>query len=252
VTITLAPRLFGALLQCKFAEDDPWHAVVALHGCGGLFNTRGQPSARHADWGTRLAAMGFVVLFPDSFGSRGFGSQCTVGDRQVLPGRERVRDAVGARAWLQAQPYVDLASVSLLGWSNGGSSVLYAASRTAKSFANGPDFRKAVALYPGCATLMRRGYSSRLPLLVLVGQADNWTPAAPCQALAENARAMGDSVDIVTYPGAYHDFDHPNLPIRERAGLAFTADRSGRAFIGTNPAARRDTLVRVPAFLTKP
>jgi len=56
-------------------------------------------------------------------------------------------------------------------------------------------------------------------------------------------------VSIIIYPGAYHDFDHPDLPIHEIEALAFTANGNGRAHTGTNPAARQDALRRVPAFL---
>ncbi len=37
--------------------------------------------------------------------------------------------------------------------------------------------------------------------------------------------------------------------MRERRGLAFTANHNGLAHTGTNPAARADALRRVPAFL---
>src|SRR4051794_7349681 len=50
--------------------------VVALHGCGGLYDRNGALNARHADWAARLAQQGFLVLFPDSFGSRAAGPQC--------------------------------------------------------------------------------------------------------------------------------------------------------------------------------
>jgi dienelactone hydrolase len=63
------------------------------------------------------------------------------------------------------------------------------------------------------------------------------------------AKAAGELVDIVTYPGAYHDFDHPSLKVHTQDGLAFTASGTGVAHTGTNPAARADALVRVPAFL---
>ena len=226
----------------------PFPAVVALHGCGGL-GTKAEPvSPRHADWGQRLADLGYIVVMPDSFSSRGLGSQCTTKARTVRPGRERTRDAAGARLWLQALPDVDKSRVSLLGWSNGGSTVLYAASRTAPKFP-GPDFHKAVAFYPGCRLPAAADNVPRVPMLLLIGLADNWTPAAPCREFDAKARAAGGSVTLVTYDGAYHDFDHPNLPVRERTGLAFTGDDSGRAFLGTNPAARADALIRVPKFL---
>ena len=92
----------------------PFPAIVALHGCGGIGRNPEKPSRRHADWGERLAAAGFVVLFPDSFGSRGLGSQCNVRDRTVRPGRERVADAVVARRWLAGQPFVAGGDVNLL------------------------------------------------------------------------------------------------------------------------------------------
>jgi dienelactone hydrolase len=226
----------------------PFPAVVALHGCGGLGSKAEPISSRHQDWGVRLAGLGFIVVMPDSFGSRGLGSQCTNSTRSVLPGRERVRDAAGARLWLQALPDVDKAQVSLLGWSNGGSTVLYAVSRTARQFP-GPDFRKAVAFYPGCRTPSERSLIPRLPLMILIGLADNWTPAAPCRDYDAKARAAGASTSLVTYENAYHDFDYPNLAVRERTGLAYTADNSGRAFIGTDGPARADAITRVPAFL---
>jgi dienelactone hydrolase len=55
----------------------------------------------------------------------------------------------------------------------------------------------------------------------------------------------------VVYPGAYHEFDRPDYPVRELTGLADTVDGSGRAHIGTNAAARTDALMRVPEWLTR-
>ena len=69
------------------AGPGPFPAVIALHGCGGLWREQGMLSMRHADWGERLAAAGFAVLMPDSYGSRGLGSQCGVKDLTVRAGR---------------------------------------------------------------------------------------------------------------------------------------------------------------------
>ena len=234
------------------AGDGPFPAVVALHGCAGLFERSGSLSARHADWAERLAAAGFVVLLPDSFGSRGLAAQCRVGEREVRPSRERPRDALAAKAYLQARPDVKAEAVSLLGWSNGGSTVLYAVEPRRAGKDGTPDFAVAVAFYPGCRVPLESGrWRTRLPLLILIGAADDWTPAAPCQALAAAGAAAGDRVSITVYPGAYHDFDHPNLPVRVVKGLAFTGSGTGTAHTGTDPAARDDALKRVPAFLAR-
>jgi len=228
----------------------PFPAVVALHGCGGLYGKSGALSPRHADWAERLAAKGFMVLFPDSFGSRGAEAQCKTDDRVTSPSKERVDDALAARSYLQSRPDVKADAISLLGWSNGGSTVLYAVEKRHRPRDGKPDFGKAVAFYPGCRAPAEHGtWHTRLPLMILIGAADDWTPSAPCKSLADTAGAASEPVSIIIYPGAYHDFDHPDLPIHEIEGLAFTANGNGRAHTGTNPAARQDALRRVPAFL---
>jgi dienelactone hydrolase len=225
----------------------PHPAVVALHGCAGLEAKDGKPGARHDDWGRRLSAEGVVVLFPDSFGSRDLGPQCRNEDRDISPSRERVADAEAALRFLAARADVAPKAITLLGWSNGGSSTLYAVEP--KHAPAGVDFARAIAFYPGCRTPLEQNWKSRLPLLVLIGEADDWTPAAPCQQLANEAEARGERVEIVVYPGAYHDFDHPNRPIHVRKNLAFTGSGTGEAHTGTDPTARADAIKRVETFL---
>jgi dienelactone hydrolase len=139
----------------------PHPAVIALHGCGGLFNTAGNPSARHADWGERLAARGFLVVMPDSFKSRGLGSQCGVLNRSVRPGRERVGDVLATKAWLQARSDVKAASISLLGWSNGGSTVLAAIRKDRKPADLAPDLARAWRSIQAAASRLNRRISTR-------------------------------------------------------------------------------------------
>lgn len=242
--VTLAAALYTP------SGAGPFPAVVALHGCAGLGGRSGQPSARHHDWGERLAAQGFLVVMPDSFASRGLGSQCQVRQRDVRASGLRVDDAHAARRWLQARPDVKGNAVSLLGWSNGGSSVLYAVRTGGK--VDGRDFARAVAFYPGCRVPAKSGrYGARMPMLILIGGDDNWTPPEPCRELVATAKGNGAPVTYKEYPGAAHDFDHPNLTMRTRTGLAFTGSGTGEARLGTDPAARADALTRVPAYLAR-
>ncbi len=228
----------------------PFPAVVAMHGCAGLRDSRGDLSLRHSDWAERLAAQGFIVLLPDSFSSRGLGPQCKNSDREVHPSRERVADAKAAFDYLASQPQVKANAISLLGWSNGGSSVLY--SVMPKNAPERGDYARAIAFYPGCRVPLEGGHwSSRLPLLILMGEADDWTPAAPCKDLAQDAAMRGEPVQIKTYADAYHDFDHPNLPVHLVSHLAYTASGEGSAHTGTNMAARNDAIDRVMQFLAR-
>jgi dienelactone hydrolase len=199
-----------------------------------------------------LAAQGFLVLFPDSYGSRDLGPQCKVSDRDVSPSHDRTLDANAALEYLDSRRDVKPDAVTLLGWSNGGSTVLYAVEPKHAPAPNQYDFAKAVAFYPGCRVPLETDkWSSRLPLLILIGEADDWTAAKPCHDLAAAGTAAGDDVKLVTYAGAYHDFDHPNLPVHTVKGLAFASSGTGIAHTGTDPAARADALIRVPAFLAR-
>src|SRR5260370_24071912 len=105
-----------------------------------------------------------MVLFPESYGSRGLGSQCTVRTRPIRPDRERVADANASRRWLDQQPDVRADHISLLGWSNGGSSVLWTV-RPQHKTDDKPDFRSAVALYPRFRPLRSTAWSAPRPNL---------------------------------------------------------------------------------------
>jgi dienelactone hydrolase len=231
--------------------DGPFPAVIAMHGCGGLAQRPNTQSQLYGEWANLLVGKGFVVLFPDSFGSRGLGPQCRETHRKVRASRERVADADAARHWLQAQSFVRADRISLMGWSNGGSAALWAVRPTRSPHDSSADFRSAIALYPSCRRLRETAWSARVPTLILAGGADDWASAATCQQMVAGAHGRSARAEIVVYPGAYHEFDRANSPVRLRTGLVNTADPSGRAHGGTNPAARSDALKRVPAWLEK-
>lgn len=219
-------------LMMKPEGNGPFPAIIAMHGCGGLGGRSGI-NPRHTDWGERLRNSGFLVIFPESFSSRGLGSQCTVRNRDIDLS-DRAKDAFAAAEWLAARPDVNKRKIGLLGWSNGGMALLHATN--AGRSPNGVDFSRAVAFYPGCKTILRKGYSPRLPVTILHGLADDWTAAEPCRALP--------GVRFIGYDGAYHNFDHPNQPLRTRKA-AYSANGTGTVTIGTDSRAREDSISRV-------
>jgi dienelactone hydrolase len=119
------------------------------------------------------------------------------------------------------------------------------------------DFKAAVSFYPGaCSETFQskpytqvepQGWTTRVPLLVLFGAADVWTPLAPCQAFLEAAKARGNPIELKTYPNAVHAFDAPDLPRIELP--QYRLPNGAIPVIGTDNAARADAFVRVPAFL---
>ncbi|MBX9697842.1 MAG: hypothetical protein K2X74_00340, partial [Acetobacteraceae bacterium] len=75
--------------------------VIALHGCGGIGGPDRPilPPRRERDWAARLSALGYPVLFPDSFGSRGVTEVCRAGEGAILPETLRRADTHAAAAW---------------------------------------------------------------------------------------------------------------------------------------------------------
>ena len=111
----------------------------------------------------------------DSFAARGVRELCTqpTSERSVKQAHRRL-DALGALRWLAAQREVDASRLALLGWSNGGSTVLAATNRKVAVVAQaGIVPRAAVAFYPGCEMEARRGHDSRATLLLLAGASDD-------------------------------------------------------------------------------
>jgi dienelactone hydrolase len=229
----------------------PFPVVVGMHGCEGLLNSAGNLSSRYRDWADRLGKAGYAVLYPDSYGSRGLGPQCRTRPAKVRTDRERVADVTAAREWLQSQDFIKADRVSLVGWDSGGISVLWVVRPRAALRDDRPDFRSAIALYPGCSRLDTTAWSARVPTLILIGSADDQASAKVCERMAAGAHGRSARAVIVVYPGAHHDFDHPSRTLQLRTGYAFSVDGSGKVHTGTNPAARADAHKRVPKWLAR-
>jgi len=227
----------------------PFPTVIALHGCGGLGGHSEPVLPRYRDWAEQLLEAGNAVLWPDSYGSRELGPQCRVKDVRAKARRERVADVVAARSWLIKQPWVEPNRISLIGWANGASALLWAVRPQALGHDSGPDFRAAVAFYPDCRISAGLGWSTRVPTLVLIGANDDVSSPPACRQMVDGAHGRSALARIVVYPGAYHDFDRANLPLHAPAsGDATTPDRG---HLGTDLEARTDSQKQVAEWLAR-
>ena len=232
--------------------DGPFPTVIALHGCGGLGGHSEPMLPRYRDWAEQLLKDGNAVLWPDSYGSRELGPQCRVNvkERRVSARRERVADIMASRQWLMQQPWAAHDRISLLGWANGASALLWAVRPQLSSRSADPDFRSAIAFYPDCRISSGLGWSARVPTLLLIGAKDDVSSALACHQMMDGARGRSALTRIVVYPSAYHDFDRANFPLH---ALAETSDATvpERGHLGTDPEARADSQKRVAEWLAR-
>ncbi len=223
-------------------------ALVLLHGCGGMYNAKGGVNERTRDYAAWLNQQGLHALVVDSLTPRGEKEICTqrTGTRAVTMTHRR-QDVLASLQWLAQRPEVDAQRIGLLGWSNGGSAVLSATNthhRQVKNFPVKPAF--AVAFYPGCDAELKRGYAPTAPLLLLVGQADDWTPAASCHRLAD--AAVGVKPLIEGYAGAHHGFDSSG-PVRLRKNVPNGVNPGQGVHVGGNAEAHKRSRERLLQFL---
>lgn len=244
-----APQEISATLV-RPSGDGPFPAVVQLHGCGGL-------EAQSYRWARWFADHGYVALVVDSFGPRRVKGDCRSGPDEP-PITARFDDAFGALRYLRTLPFVRGDRVAAIGWSQGG---VYAI-----AVINGPSlerarkrgvdvpamgFAAAIGVYPGgCFSLVNERVIS--PLLVLIGGADDWTPAAKCEEMVTAMASRGADASIVIYPGAYHYFDVEGQPREVLADVENDDKPDGHgATVAYQAAAASDAYRQVEAFLAR-
>jgi dienelactone hydrolase len=243
----------SAILHAQLYKPDgdgPFPVVIALHGCGGLAGPSEPVQPRYRDWAEQLLKTGHAVLLPDSYGSRELGPQCRAHERRVLARRERVADIVASRQWLLQQPWAERDRISLLGWANGASAMLWAVRPQPPSRKVEPDFRSAIAFYPDCRISSGLGWSARVPTLLLIGARDDISSPPACRQMVDGARGRSALARIVVYPGAAHDFDRANFPLHA-IGASPDAALPERGHVGTDPEARADSQKRVAEWLAR-
>jgi dienelactone hydrolase len=249
VEIPLSSGVLHAQLF-KPEGEGPFPTVIALHGCGGLGNHSESVLPRYRDWALQLLKAGNAVLLPDSYGSRELGPQCRVKEMHVKARRERVADIAASRAWLVKQSWVARDRVSLIGWANGASALLWAVRPQSAAREAGPDFRAAIAFYPDCRISAGLGWSARVPTLVLIGANDDVSSPPACRQMVDGARGRSALTRIVVYPGAYHDFDRANTPLHAAAGTTDAAAPE-HGHLGTDAEARAESQKEVAEWLAR-
>jgi dienelactone hydrolase len=233
-------------------DSEPRPVIIGLHGCGGGLDSKGNFAERFFRYAGYFNAERIHFLPLDSFTPRGQKSICETPNKlRTINETDRREDVFAAIDWLVKQPSVDASRIVVMGWSHGAQTVLSTIDATDKYVqAQKVRPRAAVAFYPGCLVNNKMwDYEVHIPLLIMIGELDDWTLARECVTLQERLQKnkANAAVDLVVYPGSYHGFDGPG-PVRQMEGLGNT--KTGKATVGGNPAAREASHARMFDFLS--
>ena len=98
-------------------------------------------------------------------------------------------------------------------------------------------FKAGIAFYPYCDMPL---YNLNAPLLILIGESDEWAQAKWCTEMMPPEQSDLDLI-LKIYPGAYHDFDWEGMDQEGYEGFRMLYD----------PVAAKDSIVQVKSFLAK-
>jgi dienelactone hydrolase len=190
--------VFGDLKIPKGIKDKV-PAIVFEHGSGGWTQT-------HKRWLKLFNKMGIATFRINSFSPRKATS--TVGKQHIVPSSSMIADSYNALKLLSTHPKIDRERIGIMGSSKGGIVALYSAYEPIRqSMVNGDlKFALHIPLYPFCMKL-EKVQMTGAPILILIGEKDDWTPAKFCTELIKDLKDADYDANIIVYPDAHHGFD---------------------------------------------
>ena len=201
-----AQEVFGILtLPNNYNPDKKYPLII---GVAGSLNW----GTHHLEYLKMYHEMGFATFQLPSFDSRDI--QSTVGSQVEVTTAMVILDSYRALEALSTHPNIDTDRSGITGWSLGGGVSLYSAWLPLIDAINNREFMFAAHLpvYPGCMAYPYPNENmqfSTAPIHILIGELDNWVPAAACTELIDKIHASGlpHNIDITIYENAHHSFD---------------------------------------------
>lgn len=261
-TFTARSHMFGRELTFKVDLDvpegaGPFPAVVLMHGCGGL-----SPSMAPINWRKTFRGMGYATLIVESSTPRGWPANVCTNESASSTAAQADRrvEAHAAAKMLRKLPLIKKDAVVLMGFSHGAGTAMYVAQRSPgvdkamDADERSEQYNALIANYPWCGRpgteLQFQTMPVPTPLLILIGDSDNYTPTQFCQAYAEQRVPISeDRVKLVIYPQTGHSFDS-GLPATTITACGGIEARCGvRVSFGHNDVAFQQAKKDIAAFL---
>lgn len=201
--ITLKPLLI------KPQSKPPWSAIVLPSNCSGLDDRMWR------FWVPELIKNNIAVVLVDSFNPRGFSSVCENAFRSFIP--EKVNDVNVVLDVMRNDQRFQPNKIAIGGHSQGAISTLlsaYEGSQTTFKRTHSQGYNLFVAAAPECRITFIEP-KLLAPLLIIVGELDDYTEPEPCFKEVKRLEAANQKVDIKVVKGVYHSFT-TNAPYNPR------------------------------------
>lgn len=197
-------EIYGDLILPLSCDKCP--VMVMLHGSLGW-------KKHHNEYYNRLVDMGIGIFKIYSFESRNIcitkGSQLSVTHQMMIS------DAYSALNVLNLHPSVDINRIGITGFSLGGGASILAGWNVPlhQQLANTNfKFNVHIGLYPPCFIVPDEHMWTDSPLIVMIGEKDQWTPASPCIGFFANIYSNTGynrlNKHLIIYPNEHHSFDN--------------------------------------------
>jgi dienelactone hydrolase len=187
-------------------------AVIISHGSEGV------NSLYYDVWAKALMDSGMAVFIVDSQKPRNVKE--SLRDKQLSWNTTgNISDGLHALKILATHPDIDSSRIFHIGFSRG-ANASYASAWPIYQRAvlqEGLRYAGNIAVYPGCNIRYHEELTATnpAPLLLLLGEKDDMTPATPCVEYAQQLAKAGHDVRYKVYAGAYHVFDRLSQPYQK-------------------------------------
>jgi dienelactone hydrolase len=187
-------------LLIKPKQPAPWSTIVLPSNCGGA-----DDRLWHF-WVPELTKNNIAVVLLDSFKPRGFDSLCPNQFRLTLGAR--LQDVHQVLDFLRADGRFNPKKIAVGGHSTGAMTTFHSSFKEAQSHLQRDEnraFNAFVAAAASCEFSFKDASLSG-PLLVISGEKDDWTLAAPCNAEVKRMQEASQDATFIQIAGAYHTF----------------------------------------------
>ena len=193
------PRKISGQLHLP-SGPGPFPAVVILHG--NFHPDELEPWFE--DLIPQMIKAEIAIFVVDSFTGRGIPG--TTRNPAILSRAARLVDAFMALRFLASLPEIDEEKIGISGYASGGTIAMISSDTRIidAGIARGRGFAAHLPVYPDCQPQFRTLKFSESPMLFLVGELDDYTPAQYCFDYVERMNEEGFNANIKSYINAYH------------------------------------------------